>query len=292
MPLSGETIICLSSIDWHGKWQAPQQLMTALARDGNRVLFVENTGVRSPWLRDIPRLARRLGNRRGGPVRREACDVSVYSPLVLPFPYGRIAGRFNAWAVARTVRRWAGPGRRPILWTFLPTPLAVDLAAALKPALTVYHCLDDFASSSPRARRIVASEDELLRSADVVFVTAARLEARARRFRSVVHTFPSGVDYATFQRVREGADEPPADLRTLPRPLVGYVGGLNQKTDRRLLAEIARKLPLVHFVVIGPTMTNAPELKDCPNVHLLGFRTHEEIPHYLKWMSVAIIPTV
>ena len=44
--LNGQDILCLSSIDWDFIWQGHQQIMSTLARKGNRVLFIENTGVR------------------------------------------------------------------------------------------------------------------------------------------------------------------------------------------------------------------------------------------------------
>ena len=60
--LKNEDIICISSIDWDFIWQGHQEIMTRLARQGNRVLFIENTGVRVPNFRDIGRIRKRLVN--------------------------------------------------------------------------------------------------------------------------------------------------------------------------------------------------------------------------------------
>ena len=78
--LSGETILCISSIDWDFNWQVHQEVMSALARQGNRVLFLENTGVRAPTFRDLPRLQRRLRNWRSGVrgFRQEGEGLVVY----------------------------------------------------------------------------------------------------------------------------------------------------------------------------------------------------------------------
>ena len=54
-----QDIICISSIDWGFIWQGHQEIMARLAAAGHRVLFVENTGVRPPVPRDLPRLAER-----------------------------------------------------------------------------------------------------------------------------------------------------------------------------------------------------------------------------------------
>ena len=58
----------------------------------------------------------------------------------------------------RALRRWmrATGFYRPIVWTFLPTPLALDLIRDLDPQLTIYYCIDDLAVElARRARRIV-----------------------------------------------------------------------------------------------------------------------------------------
>ena len=66
--LHGTNIVCLSSIDWAFNWQLPQEVASAFAAGGNRVLFVENTGVRRPTLKDASRLRARFRNwrRTGG----------------------------------------------------------------------------------------------------------------------------------------------------------------------------------------------------------------------------------
>ncbi|HEX7679234.1 MAG TPA: hypothetical protein VF713_13975, partial [Thermoanaerobaculia bacterium] len=62
--LQGTNIVCLSSIDWAFNWQLPQEVASAFAACGNHVLFVENTGVRRPTLKDAPRLRARFRNWR------------------------------------------------------------------------------------------------------------------------------------------------------------------------------------------------------------------------------------
>jgi hypothetical protein len=60
--LKNENIICISSIDWDFIWQGHQEIMSALAKNGNRVLFIENTGVRAPRLKDSSRIRNRVKN--------------------------------------------------------------------------------------------------------------------------------------------------------------------------------------------------------------------------------------
>jgi uncharacterized SAM-binding protein YcdF (DUF218 family)/glycosyltransferase involved in cell wall biosynthesis len=287
-------ILCVSSIDWDFIWQGHQEIMSRMAAQGHRVLFVENTGVRAPKVRDLPRVRQRIRNWWRGTkgFRQERQNLFIYSPLLLPLPYFWLARWINRWLLARALRRWmeAVGFNRPILWTFLPTPLALDIIRAVDPQVTIYYCIDDLASSSPGARKIVTSEERLFAQADLVFVTSERLRERAARYRSDVHLFPFGVNLERFEEVRRAPDNPPDDLRSLVRPVIGYVGGLHQWVDQPLLAGVATQLPEMSFALVGPPQTDVSALERCANVTLFGQRAHQELPRYVKEFDVGIVP--
>jgi uncharacterized SAM-binding protein YcdF (DUF218 family)/glycosyltransferase involved in cell wall biosynthesis len=290
-------ILCISSIDWDFIWQGHQQIMSTLAAEGHRVLFLENTGVRAPKVRDLPRVRQRVRNWWRGTkgFREERPNLFVYSPLLLPLPYSRIARWINRFVLVRALKRWmhATGFYRPIVWTFLPTPLALDLARAVDPQVTIYYCIDDLPSSSPAARRIVPSEERLFREADLVFVTSESLRRRAAAYTSRVHLFPFGVNFEQFDRVRQSTDPPPADLRALKdlkRPVVGYVGGLHQWVDQPLVAAVAASMPDATFAFVGPRQADVSTLERCPNIHLFGQRSHPDVARYVKGFDVGIVP--
>jgi len=287
-------ILCVSSIDWDFIWQGHQEIMSRMAAQGHRVLFVENTGVRAPKVRDLPRVRQRIRNWWRGTkgFRQERHNLFIYSPLLLPLPYFWLARWINRWLLARALRRWmeAVGFNRPILWTFLPTPLALDIIRAVDPQVTIYYCIDDLASSSPGARKIVTSEERLFAQADLVFVTSERLRERAARYRSDVHLFPFGVNLERFEEVRRAPDNPPDDLRSLARPVIGYVGGLHQWVDQPLLAGVATQLPEMSFALVGPPQTDVSALERCANVTLFGQRAHQDLPRYVKEFDVGIVP--
>jgi uncharacterized SAM-binding protein YcdF (DUF218 family)/glycosyltransferase involved in cell wall biosynthesis len=287
-------ILCISSIDWDFIWQGHQEIMSTLAAEGHRVVFLENTGVRAPKVRDLPRVRQRIRNWWRGTkgFREERPNLFVYSPLVLPFPYSRVARWINRFLLMRSLRRWmrATGFYRPIAWTFLPTPLALDLLREIDPQLTIYYCIDDLASSSLAARRIVPSEQRLFREADLVFVTSEALRRRAAMFSSRVHLFPFGVSFERFDQVRGHDEPPPDDLASLPRPIVGYVGGLHQWVDQELIAATASQMPEASFAIIGPFQTDVSTLERCSNVKLFGQRPHPELPRYVKGFDVGIVP--
>ncbi|MGQ0736664.1 MAG: ElyC/SanA/YdcF family protein, partial [Acidobacteriota bacterium] len=292
--LHGRDIVCISSIDWDAHWQIHHQIASSLVAAGNRVLFVENTGVRAPGVRDLSRMRQRVSNwwRSTKGFREVTPGLFVYSPLFLPFPYSIVARWFNRTVMFRGLTRWltATDFRRPIAWTFLPTPTALDLVAALDSAAVVYYCADDFAATSPGARRVAKSEDAMLRRADLVFVTSERLREKASRVSRHVHAFPAGVDYDMFDAVRQATDNHPPDLAALPRPVAGYVGALHVWLDQDLMAQVAAKLPEATFAFVGPAQVNVERLTNAPNVRLLGPRAHDQVPAYIKGFDVALVP--
>jgi len=292
--LRGHNILCISSIDWSEHWQVHHELMSRLAAQGNRVLYIENTGVRGLRVADLSRVQKRLWNwwhsTKGFRVERE--NLFVYSPLFLPFPYSRIAGWINRVLLFRALNRWmqATGFVRPIVWTFLPTPLARSLIEQVSPKAVFYFCADDFSSSSASAKRVTASEAQLIKEADLVFATSERLRARAEALGGRVHQSPAGVDFAGFARVRDAADPPPEDLVQLKRPIIGYVGALHQWVDQRLLIELAASLPDASFALVGPYYTDVSKLEAVGNIHLLGQRPHADMPRYIKGFDVGLVP--
>jgi uncharacterized SAM-binding protein YcdF (DUF218 family)/glycosyltransferase involved in cell wall biosynthesis len=287
-------VLCISSIDWDFIWQGHQEIMTALAGQGHRVLFIENTGVRPPSMRDLPRIRQRLSNwwRSTKGFRQVSDNLYVYSPLIVPLPYSKVARWLNRTLLLRSLGRWmAATGfHRPITWTFLPTPLARDLVTRLDSELTIYYCIDDLASSSPEAKRITASEEQLFRDADLVFVTSEQLRQRASRVSQRVHLFPFGVSLEAFDQARAAADPLPPDIAAVPRPIVGYVGGLHQWVDQGLLCDVAAAMPDASFVLVGPEQTDVSALRRLTNVHLLGKKPHADVPKYVKAFDVGLVP--
>jgi uncharacterized SAM-binding protein YcdF (DUF218 family)/glycosyltransferase involved in cell wall biosynthesis len=287
-------VVCIASIDWDFIWQGHQEIMSRLAAEGHRVLFIENTGVRIPKVADLPRLRQRIHNWWRGTkgFREERPNLFVYSPLLLPGPYWRVSRWINRFLLVRALQRWMHATRffQPIVWTFLPTPLARDLISSLEPKLTIYYCIDDLASSSPGARKITSSEERLFKDADLVFVTSERLRQRAARFSDRVHMFPFGVNLERFESARQSGVQPPEDVRNLRHPIVGYVGGLHQWVDQDLLAAVAEGMPDATFALVGPEQTDVATLRRCPNVQVLGQRPHDQLPEYVKGFDVGIVP--
>ncbi len=295
LALRDRWIVCISSIDWDFLWQGHQEIMSRLAASGNKVAFIENTGVRSAHVSDAPRIMARFSHWLGETAtrpRQPIEGINLISPLLLPFPRSRVATVVNERVLIPYMARRLSALRvqDPIILTYLPTPNALSLIELIRTerSVVVYYCAADFHELSDLRERLSASEGFLVRSADLVFVAG---EDFVRRFASLnpeIHEFKFGVNLQVFDPVR--AVDPPAELRALPRPIVGYTGGLHRHVDFDLLAQLAQAFPHGSVVLVGPDQAASQVLSRLPNVHRLGIRPLSELPAIVGSFDVGLIP--
>ncbi len=271
----------------------PQEVASAFASAGNRVLFVENTGVRRPTLRDAARLWSRLKNwmRARDDVKYAGHGVDVYSPLLLPLPHSRLATRINSRVLLRAVRNWFAKdaGRPLVVITFLPTLLIRTLIGRLRPAVSVYYCADRLGESSPGAQQLYESEERMFEDADLVLVTSEPLHAAASRSTNAVELLACGVRSREFERARHDTTARPL-FDGVPGPIVGFAGTIRNELDVALLGDVAELAPDLSFVFIGPISTDVRRLEACPNVHFPGAVSHAEVVRSMVHFDVGILP--
>jgi glycosyltransferase involved in cell wall biosynthesis len=297
--IRGQDVVIISSIEWSFLWQGPQEIACRLAQAGNNVLYVENTGVRSPGLRDARRVAARLSRWAGAfafnGLRSIAPGLNVCSPVVLPPLGGPWRRQLNRKAFLPIVARTAASlkMRDPLILTFLPTDTAVDLINLLRgeKSLVVYYCVADFAELCSNPARLLESQRELLESSDLVFAQCTALATQCDRWAKDVHIIPYGVNLGAFLPTN-GSGANGNGHNHLPRPVIGYVGGLHRHVDLHLLTQMAQSRPEWSWVCVGPTQTRLGSLETLPNVHLLGEVQHKDLGHQIERFDVGIVPYV
>lgn len=295
LPLRGRSLVCLSTIDWDFLWQGHQEIMSRLAAAGNRVVFVENSGVRTIGMRDLGRVVSRLFRwvaDTAGPPRSPVRDLTLVAPLLLPFPRSLMArsinDRFFLPRLARRVLEITGPD--PIVFTYLPTHNALRLIELLRGprSVVVYYCVADFSQLSDLGPTMLEIEASLARVADLVFVQGPVFADRLAGLNPRVYEFKSGVNLELFDPDRVRAPLP--EIARLSRPIIGYAGGLHAHLDQDLLRQTARTLREATIVLVGPVQTDVSALASEPNVKLLPARPIAEIPAVVSSFDVGVIP--
>jgi glycosyltransferase involved in cell wall biosynthesis len=153
---------------------------------------------------------------------------------------------------------------------------------------SIYFCMDDFLVLPGTTPRMIAPlEQELLRRVDAVVATAQRLVEKKRCASGRGYHLPQGVNYAHF-----ATPQPcPAELRDLPRPLIGFAGGVGAGIDVPTIHAIAAAIPNGSVVLIGPVALPVEELRGA-NIHVLGPRSYSDLPAFVQAFDVGIIPYV
>lgn len=296
--LRGESIICMSWLNWDWLPLVPHQMMTRLARE-NRVLYVDPAVALSTFLAhpgQSPHLAGKLKRWIAGP-RQVAANLHVYYPPPLVMTAGHLKANDalnRRWLAAAIKSAAHGLSmREPILWIY--DPYAVEPRGQFGEKLVIYDCNDDtssFASLGYKRRNMQAVDAALARRADLLLVTSGALYRSKRELNANIHHLPSGVDFALFNQAAGRNLAVPEELRDVSSPVVGYVGALtNYRIEWEWLETLAQRLAGVTLVLVGPPVEPPPRsVTRLPNVRLVGAKPAAQLPHYLQLFDVGIIP--
>ena len=305
--LHDRNIICISGIEWDFNWQSSQEMCSRLAAAGNRVLFVENTGIRSPELKDAGRVWQRLLNwsqaLRTRGVRQVGANLYVCSPLVLP-PFGatrEVNARVLLPRVVRAARRLGMDDA--LILTYLPTDTALDLVKQLRTprSVVVYYRIDNLAALTPHAEELRRSERAMVETSDLVLANSRELASLPSEISGNVHVFPPSVNLDAFTPQGAGGANGDAHLdpevresvervRRLSHPLIGYVGAISNHINGELVEASVRRRPEWSWVFVGPGEAPLKGLGDLPNVHFVGQQPHRSLANFIREFDVCIIP--
>lgn len=155
----------------------------------------------------------------------------------------------------------------------------------------VYDCMDELTLFKGASPELLAQENSLLSAADIVYTGGKSLYESKKEKHHNVFCFPSSVDVPHFSNANNDFVLKPGDLSTIKNPIVGYYGVIDERIDLDLIAETAAKMPEISFVMIGPICKiEENDLPRAENIHYLGMKSYEELPQYLQFFDIAMMP--
>lgn len=279
---------------WHRR-KATEALAYALKNKG-AVLIVEPcvcpvTG----WYRTRERRKLRYTIRQGK-LRRQTENIYVLTPfIVLPARWQRLGfvetlnRKVLSWQIRRALRQitpGARTGAQIISWFYRPE--FVDSVGLADENCVVYECYDQY--------YLEQQERELLAKADIVITTSETLFQEKRQKHPRVFLFHNAADVDFFSKVQSPETTVAEEINGLPRPVLGYLGSINEELDMELLRYVADSRPDWGLLMVG--MVNNENiaqsetyrhLQTLPNVLFIGW-IQENIPNYFKAVDVCLIP--
>jgi glycosyltransferase involved in cell wall biosynthesis len=152
----------------------------------------------------------------------------------------------------------------------------------------LYDCHDYLAGFKRLAPEIVAAEDALLSTCDMVTFSSKHL------MYAVSQRMPALT--ARTALIRNAADPRQFERLQVPEPrgaerIIGYLGALDHWFDVDAVWESARAHSSWSFVLVGRVEDErVNRLRELPNVRFAGEIPHEAIPEHLATWDVAMIP--
>jgi len=266
------TLICFSHLRWDFVYQRPQHLLSRFATIFTVYFFEEpfHDAVNEPTLSFTPKSDNLWIVRPHVPAGTNHEEIEKILKNLLD--------RFLKTKSPEDIMFW------------YYTPMALSFSGHYKPALTIYDCMDELSNFKNAPRRLKEFEDALLEKADIVFTGGQSLYDFKKDRHHNIYPFPSSIDKKHFEQSRTVKEEP-ADQKNISGPKLGFYGVIDERFDIELIKNIALLKPEWNFILLGPVAKiDRKTLPQLPNVHLLGGKSYEELPHYVSGWDVALIP--
>lgn len=266
------TLICFSHLRWDFVYQRPQHLLSRFATMFT-VYFVEepfHDAAGEPTLSFTPK----------------ADNLWIVRPH-LP---GGISSEESERIQKNLLDRFLKNKNLDDLIFWYYTPMALAFSGHIKPALTLYDCMDELSHFKNAPARLTAFENDLFKKADIVFTGGQCLYNYKKDKHNNIHAFPSSIDKKHFEQARSVKEEP-EDQRHIKGPKLGFYGVIDERFDTELIKNMAQLRPDWNFILLGPIVKiNPNSLPKLPNIHLLGGKSYDQLPQYVSGWDVALIP--
>ncbi|UII30959.1 glycosyltransferase [Fulvivirga ulvae] len=161
----------------------------------------------------------------------------------------------------------------------------------LLPDLSIYYIRDNLVSQDYFARHGLEMEPELAGKYDAVVGNSDYLVNYLKKHNEHSYMVGQGCDFSLFDRNK--ITRKPEDIRSIPGPVIGYLGFLtSMRLDIALMEHLAETMKEGSLVLVGPEDEDFKQsrLHDMDNVYFLGNKQSHELPEYIGAFDVAINP--
>ena len=178
-----------------------------------------------------------------------------------------------------------------ILWSY--NPMFSGYFEKFGEKISIFDAVDNwlwYPGYEAFRERIKKNYEIIEKKADLIF-TVSRELVNFFKSRNQVFWIPNGVDLEAFSLSRVA--KIPSDIKKIPKPIAGYTGHIN-RINIELVRYLIKKNKNVSFVFIGPVWKNQKKeigtLEKYSNVYFLGEKPYSNIPDYVRYFDICIVP--
>jgi glycosyltransferase involved in cell wall biosynthesis len=274
-------ILYFAPIDWDFIRQRPQHLSQRLA-EHHDFFYIQPLGLRNLKLSDLRRVVKRLLGlfKRQDPKECLKIKNLIFIPII-----NRYIQPINLHILRKQIGSLTN--EETLIWITSPLKIIPDLLSGINFRALVYEMMDDYAKIHPSIEKdITEIETWLINKADLIITTSSALFDKSKRINKnkAAILIGNGVDYEFFNKT---SFQKPIELKDMGK-IVGYVGTIDKWMDFEAIRFLADTRKDLDFVFVGPFKT--PGLPVRRNIHFLGQRNYDTVPHYCNFFDVCLIP--
>lgn len=185
-----------------------------------------------------------------------------------------------------------------VFWSY--NPMFVELIDKLKEQMFIFDAVDNWAEHNSylklmKKQKILKNYQTIADKADLIFTVSETMVDFFQNLKRTkdLHWIPNGVAYDHYNDpVLTKKDN---ELEGIDKPIIGYLGTIEQRIDLDLLKYLLKENQDKHFALCGPVWkTIKPELEkklgDFENLTLTGRINYYDAPTYFTDFNVGILP--
>ena len=175
------------------------------------------------------------------------------------------------------------------LWSAYP--LSIDYFDKLKQDLKIFDAIDNWSEHPAYNKiknKIIKNYELISKKADIIFTVSDEMQSLFLNH-DKVYWIPNGVDIKHYQQKYAIVNR---DIGSIKKPIIGYVGTVQDRFDIDLVEFIAKENNDKSIVIVGPVWNNeiVDKLSKYSNIYFLGRKSYTEVPMYIQQFDIGIIP--
>ena len=272
-------VIFFSIIDWGFRFQRPQHIATRLAKAGHRVFYLKvSLGGESSKINKVKENIYEIKLPFNG-------ETTIYNE---DFKHGKdvVINSIDQIIKRYSIKEFV---------SFVEFPMWYEIVKDLKEKYkcsVVFDILDEFSGFDNVHKDITEYERKMMCLSDSIITSSKHLYRKTidyldqNNIDTKCNLVRNGAEFEHFSNLPENNL-----LEHIKKPIIGYYGAISDWFDVDLIEYAAKKHPEWSFALIGHTFgADIKKLEKMDNVYFLGEKPYNELPKYLYWFDVCLIP--